>query len=155
MPDASGEVFPIPADAVMTNDNWKHLITGFADGSTRTGLYGQFSVPEDYLDTANLIIVWSAPATAGDVEWDFDYRAVGGNDVESLDQATAQESVNTNDTAPSAIWERMELVIALTDGNFTAEDIVEFFFARDKSDAGDTMAATAYLFDLLFEYADA
>jgi hypothetical protein len=89
------------------------------------------------------------------VEWDCDYRAVGGDDAESLDQAGTQESVNLNDTAPSAAWERMELVIDLTSGNFAAGDTVQYSFWRDGTDGGDTLAATAYLVTLLFRYNDA
>ena len=112
-------------------------------------------MPQNYVDTANLVIVWTATAIIGDVEFDFDYRAVGGNDVESFDQAGVQESVNANDTAPSAIHERMELTIALTDGNFAAGDTVEFYFPRDGTDVGDTMAAAALVFELFFEFNDA
>jgi hypothetical protein len=89
------------------------------------------------------------------VEWDFDYRAVGGNDSESLDQAGTQESVNSNDTAPSAAHERMEISIALTDANFAVDDEVEFTLFRDGTDGGDTMAAAAIVFNVFFEYADA
>lgn len=155
VPDASGEVYYVPLSALATNDLWEHLVAAFEDGSTRTGLRGSFTVPEEYVDTANLIIVWATSATSGDVEWDFDYRAVGGNDLESLDQATAQESVNTNDTAGSAAWERMEISIALTDTNLVAGDTVQCELFRDKSDAGDTIAATVAVFDVLLEFADA
>jgi hypothetical protein len=71
-----------------------------------------------------------------------------------LDQAGTQESVNSNDTAPSAVNERMVFTQALTDGNFAAGDTVTFALARDGTDAGDTMAADAMLFELFFEYDD-
>lgn len=127
----------------------------FNDSGTRIGFYGGFTVPKNYVGTANLIVVWTTTATTGDVEWDFDYRAVGGNDTESLDQVGTQESVNANDTAPSAAHERMEISIALTATNFAADDEVEYLFVRDGTDVGDTMAAAAILFELLFEYSDA
>lgn len=84
-----------------------------------------------------------------------DYRAVGGDDVESLDQTLNQESVNLNDTAPSAAHERMETAITLTAGNFAVDDEVEFTFFRDGTDAGDTIAAATIVFALLFEFSDA
>lgn len=155
VPDAGGQVFLEPYTIKATNDNWAHLVWVFNDTSSRKGLRGVFSVPKGYVNTANLIVTWTAIATTGDVEWDFDYRAVGGNDTESFDQATAQESVNANDTAPSAVNERMEISIALTDGNFAAGDTVQYEFFRDGSDVGDDMAAAALLFQLEFEYADA
>lgn len=155
VPDTSGDVFFEPYTTKATNDVWGRLVAIFNDTAARDGLRGGFTVPKNYVGSANLIIVWTATATSGDVEWDFDYRAVGGNDSESLDQAGTQESVNSNDTAPSAVNERMEISIALTDGNFAADDEVTFELFRDGTDAGDTMAAAAIVFQVLFEYADA
>lgn len=154
VPDTSGDAFFEPFTIKASNDVWGHLVLVLNDSGTRIGIYGKFAVPIEYVDTANLVIVWTSTAIVGDVEFDFDYRAVGGNDTESLDQAGTQESVNSNDTAPSAAYERMELTIALTDGNFAAEDTVEFFFPRDGTDGGDTMAAAALVFGLFFEYND-
>jgi hypothetical protein len=154
VPDSTGSVWFEPYSIKATNDVWKHLVAVFDDTATRIGLYGLFGVPQNYSSAANLIVVWTSTAIAGDVEWDFDYRAVGGNDTESLDQAGTQQSVNSNDTAPSAAHERMEISISLTDGNFAAGDTVTFFLARDGTDGGDTMAAAALLFELFFEYQD-
>ena len=155
VPDDSGDVFLEPYSIKATNDVWKRLVAIFNDTSTRIGLRGSFDVPKDYVGSPNVIVVWTATATSGDVEWDFDYRAVGGNDVESLDQTGTQESVNVNDTAPSAIHERMEASLTLTAGNFAADDTVLFELFRDGVDAGDTMAAAAIVHGVLFEYADA
>ena len=154
-PDSSGNCFQEPYSIKATNDVWKHMPFIFNDSGTRIGIYGTFAVPLSYVDTANLVIVWTSTAVAGDVEWDFDYRAVGGNDTESLDQAGTQESVNANDTAPSATDERMELTQALTDGNFAAGDTVEFYMVRDGTDGGDGMAAAAQIHGLFFEFNDA
>lgn len=155
VPDTSGDVFFESYAVKATNDVWDRLVLVFNDTATRIGVHGGFAVPVNYVGTANLVIVWTSTATSGAVEWDFDYRAVGGNDTESLDQAGTQQSVNSADTAPSAAHERMELSIALTDANFAAEDEVEFTFFRDGTDGGDTMAAAALLFNLFFEYDDA
>ena len=124
------------------------------DVAFRIGIHGGFAVPKNYIDSASLVIVWTSTATTNDVEWDFDYRAVGGNDTESLDQTGTQQTVNANDTAPSAIHERMEISIALTDANFAIDDEVEFTLFRDGTDAGDLMAAAAIVFGVFFEYAD-
>lgn len=155
IPDGSGNCYWAPLDAFASNDVWDHAVWVFADTSTRVGFHGSFQVPQNYVGTAKLVVRWSTTATSGDVEWDCDYRAVGGDDAESLDQAGTQETVNLNDTAPSAAWERMELVIDLTSGNFAAGDTVQFSFWRDGTDGGDTIAASAYLFGLLFRYNDA
>ncbi len=155
IPDETGEVFFEPYSVKATNDVWGQLVAIFNDTATRNGMKGAFHVPKDYVGTANLILVWTATATSGDVEWDFDYRAVGGNDSESLDQSGTQESVNSNDTAPTAAHRRLEISISLTDGNFAVDDTVLFELFRDGTDAGDTMAAAAILFDVFFEYSDA
>lgn len=153
-PDDSGNVFYEPYSVKATNDQWDPMVLVFNDTGTRDSVYGTFDVPQNYVSAANLVVVWTTTATTGDVEWDFDYRAVGGNDTESLDQAGTQESVNSNDTAPSATDERMEISIALTDGNFAAGDTVEFLLARDGADAGDTIAAAVVVFGAYFEYSD-
>ena len=155
VPESTGNVFFEPYSTKATNDLWEYLVCVFTDTATRDGLRGRFDVPQNYVDTANLIVVWTSTATSGDVEWDFDYRAVGGNDTESLDQATAQETVNANDTAPSATDERMEISIALTDSNFATSDTVQFELFRDGTDGGDTIAAAVTLHGLFFEYNDA
>ena len=155
VPDDSGDVFLEPYSVKATNDVWKRLVVIFNDSGTRIGLHGAFNVPKNYVGAPKVIVVWTATATTGDVEWDFDYRAVGGNDTESLDQTGTQETVNIADTAPSAIHERMEAVLALTAANLAADDTLLFELFRDGTDAGDTMAAAAIVHGVLFEYSDA
>jgi len=157
LPDASGDVFFEPVTIKATNDFFKGLVLVFNDSGNDDECFGRFHVPQNYVGSANLVIVWTTTAITGDVEWGFAYRAVGGNDTESLDQATAQESLlsGNNDTAPSAVNERMEYVISLTDGNFAAGDDVQFIFSREGADGGDTLAAAVRVYGLYFEYSDA
>lgn len=155
VPDTSGNVWLEPYSIAATNDVWGRLIARFKDSGTRVGLHGGFSVPKNYVGSAKLAVIWTSSATSGDVEWDFDYRAVTGDNSESLDQAGSQESVNLNDSAPGAAHRRMECLITLTAGNFAADDEVEFALFRDGTDGGDTMAADALVFAVIFEYADA
>lgn len=155
VPDSSGGVFFEPYSVKATNDVWDRQVGIFNDTATRIGLPGGFEVPQGYVGSPAIVVVWTSTATSGDVEWDFDYRAVGGNDTESMDQAGTQESVNVADTAPSAAHERMEAVLNLTAANFAAGDSVLCELFRDGTDGGDTMAAAAIVFDVLFQYADA
>lgn len=156
VPDTSGDVYIDTLDALATNDIWDRQVIIFTDTATRIGLHGGFVVPKNYVGTPKFIIVWSSDTiTATNVEWDLDYRAVGGNDTESLDQTGNQQSLNVADAAPSAAWERLEAEVAATAGNFAVDDEVEFTVFRDGTDAGDTMVGNAVLFSLLFEYADA
>jgi uncharacterized protein (DUF1684 family) len=155
VPDTSGNVWFEPFTIAATNDVWGRMVVRFKDTATRVGLHGGFTVPKNYVGSAKLAIVWTSTATSGDVEWDFDYRTVAGDDSESLDQTGNQESVNLNETAGSAALRRLECLITLTASNFAADDEVEFTLFRDGTDGGDTMAADALVFAVLFEYADA
>lgn len=156
-PDTSGDVFFEPASVKGTNDFFREIVLVFNDSGADDELYGSFQVPQNYSGTAKITIIWTTTATSGDVEWGFAYRAVGGNDTESLDQTTAQESLlsGNNDTAPSATDERMEYSISLTSGNLAAGDLVQYKFSREGADAGDTLAAAVRVYGLYFEYSDA
>ena len=155
LPDTSGNVVVEPYALSAVNDAWNPCIVKFADTATRIGLHGAFQVPKNYGATsAALIIEWTANASTGNVVWDFEYRAVGGDDTESLDLATAQEALTSTDAAPTAVHQRLEKSVTLTAGNFTVDDCVEFILYRDGTDAADTMTAAALLFNLFFEYDD-
>lgn len=152
-PDSTGSVLPTPLDLAATNDVWDAFVFEFADTANRIGLHGRCTVPKNYVGTASIVVVWSTTATTGNAVWDFDYRAVGGDDAESLDQAGTQESVTVTDAAPSAIWERMEASMALTSANLAADDELEFTLFRDGA-AADTIAASVYVFSVLLQYND-
>lgn len=161
-PDTSGKVFQDPYENLATNDVWKMLVWRFSENgdnatqpTTRIGLRGQFTVPQNYVGTAAVIPVWTATGTSGNCVWDLDYRAIGGNDTESMDQTGTQGSVSVTDAAPSAAHERLTPSLSPTSTHFAAGDTVEFELFRDGTDAADTMALDAILFDLLFQYADA
>ena len=155
VPDNTGECYqhPYSEGAGVVNAIGDPMPFWFENTANRHGFGGVFSVPQNYSSAANLIVIWTCNPTSGSVEWDFDYIAVGGNDTEDLD-GTLDESVNAADVAPSAAHERLEISISLTDGNFAAGDTVLFLFARDGTDAGDTLAGDAFLFGLEFEYSD-
>ena len=154
-PDSTGGVFIEPFKIQATVDVWKRLVVVFGNNNAREGIAGGFSIPKNYVGTANLVVVWTSSATTDTVRWEFDYRAVGGNDAESYDQTLVQQAVTVDDRAPSATFERMEITIALTDGNFAVDDDVEFEFFRDSAEASDALADEVLLFQLFFEYNDA
>lgn len=158
MPDATGECWVEPYSILATNDVWKHPIVRFGSNNAaaptvRHGIYGLFNVPKNYVGTPVLVIVWTATLTTNNVVWDFEYRTVGGNDTTSLDQTGTEESVTVTDVAPGAANRRLEVTISLS-ANFAADETVEFGFFRDGADAADTMAGSAILHDLLFQYND-
>ena len=163
LPDASGKVWFEPYTILATNDIFKQSILRIdEDGSnaaaltTKAGVYGLFEIPQNYVGSAVLEIIWTATAIdAENVVFDFDYRSVGGNDAESMDQATFQESVTVTDAYPSAAHERLTARVTLTAGNFVAGDSVLFFLGQDGADGSDTSTNAVIIFDARFEYADA
>ena len=156
-PDSTGECWFEPYSILATNDVWKHLVGRFgssnaAQPTVRHGFYGSFVVPKDYVGTAKLIPYWTATVTTGNVVWDFDYRSVGGDDTTSLDQTGTEEALTVTDAAPTAANRLLAPSLTLTSTNLAADEVIEFYFARDGVDAADTMAASAILHALLFEY---
>lgn len=151
-PETTGSVYFDYYPNIATNDIFKHGVWVFATPSADESLFGVFNVPKNYIGNAKIIAVWSSTATSGTLGVEFAYRAVGGNDSESLDQATVQETVNTTDSAPTAANNRMEVEVSLTSANLAADDTIEFRFTRD--DSADSIAAAIYVVQLLFQYTD-
>lgn len=148
-----------PYSILATNDVWKHGVFIFgsnnaAQPTVRTGIFGVFKVPNNYVGTAVLLIEWSATITSGNVVWDFDYRTVSGNDTTSLDQAGTEEAVTGTDAVPGTTNRQLQFTINLTSANFAAGETVEWALYRDGVDAADTAAGSAILHNLTFQYAD-
>ena len=159
-PDDTGEAFFEPADLNFgTNDLMKEFVLALGSAlasqpTVKHGVFGAFRAPKNYVGSGVIVVEWSATLTAGDVVFDFDYRGIGGNDSESLDQATWQESVTVTDTAPSTARNKLTASVGITSANLAVDDIVQFFFGRDGADGADTMAGRAYVRELTLEYAD-
>lgn len=155
MPNSSGNVFFEPYPIKATNDFWRHGHWIFNDTSIDDKLYGMFTVPHNYVGTAQLVILWTTTAISGNANFEFAYRDVAGNDAESLDQATAEETVTSGAiAAPGAANRRMETVVNLVSANFAPGSSVPFYFAR-KGTSLDTIAAALALASLEFRYSDA
>ncbi len=153
VPDQSGNVYLIPLSFFATNDLYDTMAFAFGDSGTKIELNGSFVVPQNYAGTAaSIVVLWTAAATAGDVVWDFDYNAIGGDDAESLDPSSHTDSDTATDDAPSVSLERQVATITLTAGDFAAGDLVLFQFGRDGTSGSDTLAATALVVGLLFQY---
>lgn len=157
--DATGDAFFEPYSILATNDLFRHLIlrcgaNNAAAPTVKAGVYGKFHVPNDYNTggTVTCEVYWTTTLTTGDVVWDLDYRAIGGDDTESLDQATFQEALTVTDTAPSAVNERQLATMTFTASNLAVGDTVEFFFGRDGAAGGDTLAGSALVHEVIFKY---
>lgn len=155
-PDASGQVYFEPASILRTNDFFdEYALAMNDDDANKVSAYMRFDVPQNYVDNAKFIIVWTAAVTSGNAVFDVEYRAVGGNDTESLDQATAQESLTVTDAAPSAVNERLEAQLTATAANLAAGDTVQVKLSLDGADAACTISEKVQISDVLFEYTDA
>lgn len=157
MPDASGNCWREPYSELATNDVWGGLIFRFgasnsAQPTTRIGLTGRFIVPADYVSGATFVVHWTSTAVTGNVVWDLDYRTVSGDDATSMDQTGAEESITVTDAAPTAAHRRLTATLSPTAANFAPGETVEFTIFRDGTDAADTLAASAVLFDAYFQY---
>ena len=151
----TSDVFAEPQSVKGTNDFFDHLVWVFNDTSTKDTLQfiSPVPVPENYSSGAKFVVSWDTTATTGDVEWDIDYRAIAAG--ESFDQATAQESLNQNDTAGGSAHLRQDAELSATDGNFASGDLIQGLLSRDGTDAGDTISAAVRVFSFWFEYSDA
>jgi hypothetical protein len=153
VPNASG-VYVASYNDFATNDVWDSTVVVFPDSGLRDGIAGRFLIPSWFVSSPEIVVVWTSTATTGNVVWDFDYRAVGGDNLESLDQTGTQEALTVTDAAPGAAHRRLAAAMAMTAANLAAQDEVEFELFRDGAIAGDTMAASALLFRLMFRASD-
>lgn len=156
LPDTSGSVYQEPAAVnFQANDRYPHMVWVFADTSTRLTLGGTFRVPNNYVGTAKILVVWGTTVTTGKVVWEFNYTAIAA--TESADPSADQEAVtSTGTTVPGTARLYAQETITLTSTNFAAGDTVQFGLARDGLDTtNDTAAASAYVAGVFFQYDDA
>jgi hypothetical protein len=157
VPDTTGRCWVEPYSTIATNKVWAHLVFRFLDPASGNnhGLYGQFTVPQNYVSSPVIVPILTTTATSGNMSLWFTYRDVPGNNTTSLDQTGNTQQVNATVAAPGAAHRRLApTTLTLTAGNLAAGDTVEFLFERRDNSAVDTMAADFVLFDLLFQYAD-
>ena len=153
LPDTSGSVYQEPAAVnFQSNDRYPFLVWVFADTSTRLKLGGTFRVPQNYVGTPKVGLIWATTATTGNSDWEFDYTAIADN--EPGDPSADQEAVDAGAIAADGTARDLKVTeIALTAGNFAAGDLVQFVIVRDGSQ-DDTIAASLYLLAAYFSYTD-
>lgn len=153
VPDTSGDVFFEPYSITDTTTTIDPMVLNFSFGSARQGVHGSFQVPQNYVGSAQVIVLWNANAITGDAIFEFDYIAVGDN--EDPGAAITQSVTNTLTTAGTAFLLNTTTITGLTSGNFAAGDQVVFTLFRDQADVNDTLAVDALVFAALFKYQDA
>jgi len=155
LPDASGNVYFEPAAVnLQANDRYPNLVAVFKDTATRDKLGFAFHVPQDYVTSPVIRIIWSTTATSGNARWEADITAIA--DGESGDPSSDQESVGSTVAAPGTARLLKFTDLAFTGSNFAAGDLVQGVIARDGAEAGpaDTIAAALYVHDVQFRYSD-
>ncbi len=153
LPDSSGNVYADAFANATSTAFAKNLDFTFLDTATKDCLYGLYTVPKDYVSAAAVSPIWAAnTATIATTTWEFSYRDIATGS--SMAQGTAQETASTTSVTTATLFSRQAPTISVTAGNFTAGDSVQYKFCRDGTDSKDTMAATATLQSLMFNYAN-
>lgn len=156
VPDSTGECYlaPISVEMALATGLMKSLVMVLKDPSADTGFYGQFMVPKNYVDTANIVVVGVLDGTVGATSVDFEMSYLARADNETVEAGWA-ESV-TFDTGNTNGWTNEDVLedsAALTDGNFAVDDTVFYYFKRDQGT--DDFNGDFHVTGLFFEYNDA
>ncbi len=154
-PDNSGDVFPEPLEQALTLGTATFGNTlGFtmlAPTGSDIGLYGKFTVPQDYVGTPVMAI--KGVVAEGANILGFGCQQVAIADDESVDQAYEAEDI-ASETVTHTAEDVYEQTITLTPGAaYQPGDEVFFFLYRD--DSVDTQTGEFHLTGLFFRYSDA
>jgi hypothetical protein len=156
LPDTSGNVYAEPAAVnFQANDRYPNLVFVFADTATRDTLGFAFQVPQNYVGTPKIGLIWATTATTGDAQWEVDLTSIA--DGESGDPSADQEAITATVAAPGTARLLKFTELTFTGSTFAAGDWVMGRIARDGAAAGplDTIAASLYLLGAFFSFADA
>ncbi len=117
---------------------------------------GVIRIPENYVGTPVLSIVWTSETTTNTVDFKFRHRTTDGSDTELLDISTSPtelEDTSVNNGGPSAASEQMIDTISLTTTDLAAGSMMYFEFERDG--VTDDKADDITVWSLDLQYADA
>ena len=157
VPDATGECYMAPIDVEIPGLGTfpgSNLVMVLKDPSADTGFYGQFLVPKNYVDTANIVVVGVIDGTVGATSIDFEMSYISKADNEAIDVGwTESVAFDTGNTNGWATEDMLEDSAALTDGNFAVDDTVMYYFKRDQG--SDDFNGDFHVTGLFFEYNDA
>jgi len=125
----------------------------YKNSGTKDGANGSFIVPQNYVGTAKLIVLWNVNATSGDAIFDLSYLA--RTDAEDMGAAATDTTDTVTTTTDGTAFNLNTSEMTLTAGDFAAGDIVLFELFRDTANASDTLAADLIVHKVIFEYSDA
>ena len=151
VPDSSGDVFFQPYSIIDSGAVIDPLVLVFNDSGAKDGIRGSFRIPENYVGSPVLEIVWTANATSG--TFTVDWSVLTRSGTEDMGAAATRTTETGTDTKTGTAFAREEFRITLTAADYVAGDNVLFEVFRDSPN--DTMGAPAAVFSIDFEYADA
>ncbi len=160
IPDSTGECFlsPLSVEMALGTGLMKSLAMVLKDPSADTGFYGSFTVPQNYVNTANIVVVGIFDGTTGTTTVSFQFNYIDRADNETL-EATWDETVSFDSPTTSGYTTEDYVEVsaaALTDANFTAGHQVFFYHIRDQSaEVSGGFVGDFHVTGLYFEYNDA
>ena len=151
MVDSSGNCFLEPSSIKQTNDRYHTVKIILKDSGTKTGFGLMFIVPDDYVGTPVVGIVWGSNATSGaNVVFDIDYTCNAF--ATTLDASSDEENVTATTADSSTSQMGVVTEIALTAGNLSSNNKFECNLSRDGASANDTLASDIYIASIYFKY---
>lgn len=147
---ADQTIYQLPNSALFTSSPFMNRPYVFPDNGLRIGLYFSFPVPKSYVGGGAFAVIWSATATIGNVRWNLDYRV-----ATNFNTTGFQETLATTVAAPAASGDPIDTVISATAGNFVVDRVVQGILLRHGAAVLDTMAASAIVQEVMFEWDDA
>ena len=153
-PDNSGDVFQQPYSIIDTATIIDPLVWVFADSGNDDNLYGRVLVPQNYVGSPKVIIIWNAVPVTNEAVFDLWILSRGDNE----DPGAAAD--HTNDTVTTTVAGTTFFINTSTFATMSATDIVkgeQFYWSiqRQGADANDDLADALMIHDLILEYADA
>lgn len=155
-PDTSGSLYAeLSSQNLNSNDLTPTFVWVFTDSGTDLDLRFAIQVPQNYVGTAKIVVLTATTATTGNVAFNAAYNSIANG--ESFDPAAVTETVGSGSgvAVPATARLLKEISLSLTSTNLAAGDTLLGVIRRQGSNAADTLAASAYLVDAFFEYADA
>ena len=156
VPDATGECYMAPIDVEMAGIGTflgSNLVMVLKDPTADTGFYGTFMVPKNYVDTANIVPAYLLDGTVGATDIGFEFSYLARASGETIEAAWQESVAFTEQSNNHADEDYAETSAALTDGNFTVDDLVFYYMKRDQS--ADAFNGDIHVTGLFFEYNDA
>jgi hypothetical protein len=149
----SGNVFFEPFSVKATNAIHDGLVLIYENSGTKDSVNGSFVVPENFVGSTELQILWGSTATTGSATWEVTYNAIASG--ESTDPAAVTETISGTAATPATALLLQTTALLLTGSNFASGDLVQFTMSRDSGNVSDNLAVACIVYGVLFEYADA